>query len=74
MNYEERLALAKARLEACIKAKQQKEATKKEVIKTSETPDVMTPIERAKALQRKSAEKFDNHIASLYLPSLNKEK
>lgn len=41
-------------------------------IKTSETPQEMTPLEREKARRRKIASKYDSYIIGKLLPSLNK--
>jgi len=43
-----------------------------EVVKTSETPQEMTPLERAMALRRKSTNKYENAIIAKYLPCLDK--
>lgn len=74
MENKRRLELAKARLEACLNAKIKSKEVPKQIIKTSETPDVITPQEKAKALQRKCDDKYTNHIVSKLLPSLNKNK
>lgn len=50
--------------------------TKKEeenkTVKTSDTPKTMTPLERAIALRRKAANKYDSHIMGKYLAGLDK--
>jgi len=43
-----------------------------ETVKTSETPQEMTPLERAMALRRKATNKYDNAIMAKYLPGLDK--
>lgn len=43
-----------------------------ETVKTSETPQEMTPLEREHARRRKIANQFDNHIISKLLTGLKK--
>ena len=45
---------------------------KDEVIKTTEIPTVLTPLERALANRRKTANKYDSYISSKLLPGLSK--
>ena len=47
-------------------------AHNEQILKTSDTPDEMTPLERAKAMRRKVANKYDNYIIKKLLPSLDK--
>lgn len=56
------------RAKALLKA--HKEAQENEVIKTSETPQPMKPIDRARALNRKIDNQYQSHIAKKLLPSL----
>jgi len=58
------------RVKELLKAKHKEQQT--ETVKTSETPQVLTPLERAMALRRKSASKFDSMIMGKYLPGLDK--
>ena len=47
-------------------------AHNEQILKMSDTPDEMTPLERAKAMRRKAANKYDNYITKKLLPSLDK--
>ncbi len=53
-----------------LKAKQKKQQA--ETIKTSETPQEMTPLEREHARRRKIANQFDSYITNKLLPGLKK--
>lgn len=57
------------RTKAILKTRKQDE---NKTIKTSETPQEMTPLERAMALRRKTNNKYDNYVASKLLPGLDK--
>lgn len=52
--------------------KEKKPKDKDEVIKTTEIPTVLTPLERALANRRKTANKYDSYISSKLLPGLSK--
>ncbi len=41
-------------------------------VKTSETPQVLTPLEREQACRRKIANKYDSYITAKLLPGLEK--
>ena len=41
-------------------------------VKTSETPQVLTPLEREQARRRKIASKYDSYIIAKLLPGLEK--
>lgn len=43
-----------------------------EVVKTSDTPQDLTPLEREKARRRKIASKYDSYIIAKLLPGLEK--
>lgn len=43
-----------------------------ETVKTSDTPQEMTPLERENARRRKIASQFDNYITDKLLPGLKK--
>lgn len=43
-----------------------------EVVKTSDTPQDLTPLERDKARRRKIANKYDSYITDKLLPGLDK--
>lgn len=43
-----------------------------ETVKTSETPQEMTPLEREHARRRKIASQFDNYITSKLLPGIER--
>ncbi len=58
------------RLKADAKAK--REAEKNDTIKVSETPQALSPIEKAKALLRKTDSKYSGYISSKLLPGLEK--
>ena len=42
-----------------------------EPLKTSEVPQPLSPLEKAKVLLRKSDSKYVNHVSAKLLPSLN---
>lgn len=52
-----------------LKAKKEEET---KTVKTSETPKTMTPLERAIALRRNAANKYDSYIMGKYLAGLDK--
>lgn len=52
-----------------LKAKKEKENN---IIKISDTPKTMTPLERAMALRRKAANKYDSYIMGKYLAGFDK--
>ena len=52
--------------------KENEPKTKEEVVKTTEVPTTITPLQRAIALRRKADNKYDNYIASKLLPGLDK--
>ena len=43
-----------------------------DIIKTAEVPKPLSPIEKARALQQKTDNKYQSYIAKKLLPSLNK--
>ncbi len=53
-----------------LKAKKEEENNK--VVKTSDTPKAMTPLERAMAFRRKAANKYDSYIMGKFLAGLDK--
>lgn len=53
-----------------LKAKHKEQQA--ETVKTSETPQEMTPLQREQARRRKIANQFDNHIISKLLPGIKK--
>ena len=56
------------KLKAGVKAQREQE----QILKISDTPQDLTPLERAKALRRKAANQYDNYIAKKLLPGLEK--
>ena len=56
------------RVKARLLAKKEAE----EAVKTSDTPQEMSPLEREKARRRKIASKYDSYIINKLLPGLDK--
>lgn len=43
-----------------------------DIVKTAEVPKPLSPMEKARALQQKTDNKYQSYIAKKLLPSLNK--
>lgn len=52
--------------------KENKPKVNDEIVKTSDTPQDLTPLEREKARRRKIASKYDSYITDKLLPGLSK--
>ncbi len=58
--------------ELAKKLKARAKAHSEQILKTSDTPEELTPLERAKFMRRKMANKYDNYIAKKLLSGLDK--
>ena len=67
MTQEETIEILKAKARNA-----KKKARESKVLKTSETPQGLTPLEKAKALLRQTDNTYSHHISAKLFPNLDK--